>query len=205
MAMNMDRIGQKAERPVRPVQEPQVASPSSSPPLRPDADARVPAGMNPMVGVKLWENPCRLSFRTNFIAHHFNQPIYEWIGRRYRLSMPEHVVLYALGLREGITAEDVAASSSKPKNTLSRAVNGLLDRKLIRRIQDPRDRRRMRLHLTGRGRKVLKQTVPEFCRREDQMFGILDPQDRETLNYLMTKIILNQSAWPTRLTQGDET
>src|SRR4030095_11900323 len=76
-----------------------------------------------MVATKLWQNPCRLSFRANFIAHHFNQPLYDWIQRRYRLTAPEHVVLYALGLKEGITADDIAASSSRPENTLSRAVN----------------------------------------------------------------------------------
>ncbi len=35
-------------------------------------------------------------------------------------------MLYALGLKEGITADEIAASSARPKNTLSRAVNALL-------------------------------------------------------------------------------
>ena len=47
--------------------------------------------LNPMIDIKLWQNPCWLSFRTNFIAHHFNQPLYDWIQRRYRLTPPEHV------------------------------------------------------------------------------------------------------------------
>ena len=71
--------------------------------------------LNPMIDTKLWQNPCWLSFRTNFIAHHFNQPLYDWIQRRYRLTPPEHVVLYALGLKEGITADDIAASSVAPE------------------------------------------------------------------------------------------
>ena len=42
--------------------------------------------LNPMIDTKLWQNPCWLSFRANFIAHHFNQPLYDWIQRRYRLT-----------------------------------------------------------------------------------------------------------------------
>lgn len=159
----------------------------------------VPEGMNPMVGVKLWHNPCRLSFRVNFIAHHFNQPIYDWIARAYGLTGPEHVVLYAIGLREGITAEDVAASSARPRNTLSRAVNRLLRRKLIVRVQDTGDRRRRLLYLTTGGQRVLDETVPALVAREEALLEALSVEERETLNYLMTKIILNQASWPTRI------
>jgi DNA-binding MarR family transcriptional regulator len=113
--------------------------------------------------------------------------------------MPEHVVLYALGLREGITADDVAASSSRPKNTLSRAINSLLSKKLISRMFDEADRRRRLLYLTAPGRKVLQETVPMLVAREDMLFGNLNAQERETLNYLLTKVILNQAEWPTQV------
>lgn len=156
----------------------------------------MPPGMNPMVGVKLWLNPCRSLFRVNFIAHHCNQPVYEWIARNFQLTAPEHVVLFAIGLRDGITAEDVAASSARPRNTLSRAVNRLLDRKLIFRILDAADRRRRLLYLTGAGRRILDATVPQLAAREELIFASLSAQERETFNYLMTKVILDQSAWP---------
>lgn len=162
----------------------------------------LPTGMNPMVGVKLWRNPCRSLFRVNFIAHHCNQPVYEWIARTYGLTAPEHVVLFAIGLRDGITAEDVAASSSRPRNTLSRAVNRLLERKLIFRIHDSADRRRRLLYLTPSGRRILDGTVPQLAAREELIFSILSAQERETFNYLMTKVILNQSAWPTTIEAG---
>ena len=87
-----------------------------------------------MIDTKLWHNPCWLSFRTNFIAHHFNQPLYDWIQRRY----PAHAAracraLCARAEARAITADDIAASSSRPKNTLSRAVNSLLRKKLVLR------------------------------------------------------------------------
>jgi DNA-binding MarR family transcriptional regulator len=152
--------------------------------------------LNAMVGTKLWQNPCQLSFRANFIAHHFNQPLYDWIQRRYRLTAPEHVVLYALGLKEGITADDIAASSSRPKNTLSRAVNSLLRKKLVLRKQDQADRRRLSLYLTRSGRRIFNETVPQFVAREQAMAAALTPAEQHVLNELLTRIILNKSQWP---------
>jgi MarR family transcriptional regulator, temperature-dependent positive regulator of motility len=153
-------------------------------------------GLHPMIGTKLWQNPCWLSFRANFIAHHFNQPLYDWITRRYRLTAPEHVVLYALGLKEGITAEDIAASSARPKNTLSRAVNSLLRKKLVLRRQDQADRRRLSLYLTRAGRRICDETVQLFVAREQAMAAALTPAEQQQLERLLTKIILNKSRWP---------
>ncbi len=155
------------------------------------------SGLHPMIGTKLWQNPCWLSFRTNFIAHHFNQPLYDWITRRYKLTAPEHVVLYALGLKEGITADDIAASSARPKNTLSRAVNSLLRKKLVLRKQDQADRRRLSLYLTRSGRRIFEDTVPRLVAREQAMMaGVLTPSEQQALNRLLTKIILSKSQWP---------
>ncbi|OJY36134.1 MAG: hypothetical protein BGP06_04180 [Rhizobiales bacterium 65-9] len=152
-----------------------------------------------MVATKLWDNPCWLSFRVNYIAHHFNHPIYQMIWRDHRLTAPEHVVLYALGLREGVAAEDIAAASSKPKNTLSRAVNSLLRKKLIRREQSADDRRRYHLFLSAAGRAVIEESVPHLVAREKMMASVLSLQEQATLSRLMTKIILNADQWPAEI------
>jgi DNA-binding MarR family transcriptional regulator len=107
------------------------------------------------------------------------------------------VVLYALGLKEGITADDIAASSSRPKNTLSRAVNSLLRKKLVLRKQDQADRRRLSLYLTRSGRRIFEDTVPRLVAREQAMMaGVLTPSEQQALNRLLTKIILSKSQWP---------
>ena len=162
--------------------------------IAPSQDA---ADLHPMVGVKLWHNPCWLSFRANYIAHHFNQPLYAWIGQRYKMTAPEHVVLYAVGLKDGITADDIAESSSRPKNTLSRAVNSLIARKLLFRTQDRADRRRLGLHLTRPGRRIVEETVPTFVAHEQAMASALTPAEQHTLNRLLTKIIQGKANWPT--------
>jgi DNA-binding MarR family transcriptional regulator len=151
--------------------------------------------------LKLWDNPCRLSFRANFIAHHFNQPVYDSIWRGYRLSAPEHIVLYALGLRDGITADDVAASSARPKATLSRAVNALVGRRLITRVQDSADRRRLFLFLTRQGQRIVERTVPLLVAQEQAMLAGLTALEQRQLDQLLTKLVLGQSGWPASIEQ----
>ncbi len=164
--------------------------------MRRDAAADAP---HPMIGIKLWKNPCRLSFRVNFIAHHFNQPLYDWIWREFRLTMPEHIVLYALGLKDGITADDIAASTARPKNTLSRGVNALLRKNLIDRREDLKDRRRLILTLTARGRRIVARTVPAFVAHENGMASALTAGERRTLELLLEKIIVDKPNWPTQI------
>jgi len=165
----------------------------------------IPADLHPMIAAKLWANPCWLSFRANFIAHHYNQPLYEWIARKFKLTASEHVVLYAVGLKEGITADDVAASSARPKNTLSRAVNALVSKRLLTRVEDAADRRRKHLYLTRQGRKVVSETVPAFVEHEQAMLAALSTEESRALHQILTKIVLSQKAWPTRINQEGKT
>ncbi len=170
--------------------------PSAVPRLRRRLPVDVPADLHAMVSTKLWANPCWLSFRVNFLAHHFNAPIYEFIWRRFGLKMPEYMVLYAVALKDGITAEDVVASSAHPKNTLSRAVNALIRKKLLLRRVDPSDGRRRPLYLTRAGRALVDKTMPLLVAQEQDMVAVLSDTEQSQLDHLLTKIILGQAKWP---------
>ena len=163
------------------------------------AGANAGDGLHPMLAAKLWANPCWLSFRANFVAHHFNQPVYDWIWREFRLTPPEHIVLYALSLKDGITADDIVASTARPKNTLSRGVNALLRKKLIVRKPDAKDRRRLFLNLTAHGRRIVAASVPMLVAHERAMARILSPSERKILSALFDKMVVDKGNWPTQI------
>ncbi len=175
------------------------AKPKNAKPKAAEARTGARAALHPMLAAKLWDNPCWLSFRANFVAHHFNQPVYDWIWREFRLTPPEHIVLYALGLKDGITADDIVASTARPKNTLSRGVNALLRKKLILRRPDAKDRRRLFLNLTARGRKIVDATVPALVAHEQAMAQALSPAERRLLSALFDKIVADKANWPTQI------
>jgi MarR family transcriptional regulator, temperature-dependent positive regulator of motility len=160
--------------------------------------------LHPMVAVKLWENPCWFAFRLNFLGLQFNVPVYGWIEQRYGLVRPQYAVLYALGLRDGIAAKDVCASTGFPKNTISRAIQELLRRKLIRRVADPRDRRSFVLRLAAEGRRIVDETVPSLVAREKRMLAGLNREEQRILASLLGRMVVQSRNWPTHL-QGEST
>jgi DNA-binding MarR family transcriptional regulator len=159
--------------------------------------------LNPLTAVKLWDNPCWLSFRINYLALNFNLPIYGWIEAQSGLKRPEFVVLYSLKLKDGVAARDVCQSSGFPKNTISRAIQILLKRQLIRRAADASDRRSFVLRLTDTGRRLAEEAMPAMLERERLMLGALTPAERHMLFELLGKMVIDSPNWPVQMGAAD--
>lgn len=139
---------------------------------------------------RLWRNPCGFSARFNYLSLRYNTPLYGWVEERFGLSRAEFVVIYSLGIMDGLTASEIATSTAFPKNTLSRAVNRIAKLGLIRRIAGETDRRQQNLSLTPKGRAVLAEAMPRFCGLEAEMLAPLSLVEQETLSALMAKVVL---------------
>ncbi|CAN7555733.1 MarR family winged helix-turn-helix transcriptional regulator [Bosea sp. LjRoot90] len=155
--------------------------------------------LDPLIVTKLWDNPCWLSFRLNFIAFRFNDPVYRWIETRYGLVRPEFVALYAVGLRGGVAAKNIVSSSGLPKNTLSRAIQKLLQRRLLKRETDPDDLRSYVLALTPAGRAIFDETMPMMEGQQTAMLSALTEAEQKQLCELMDKMVIASSTWPADL------
>lgn len=155
--------------------------------------------LDPLTVTKLWDNPCWLSFRLNFIAFRFNDPVYRWIETRYGLVRPEFVALYAVGLKEGVAAKNIVASAGLPKNTLSRAIQKLLTRRLLKRETDKDDLRSYVLRLTPAGRAIFDETMPMMVDQQSAMLSALSESEQRTLCELMDKLVIASPTWPTDL------
>lgn len=149
-----------------------------------------------IMSVKLWSNPCWFSFRVNYIALHFNNPVYGMIEARHGLLRPDFVALYSLNLKDRTTASEIAAGSGFPKNTLSRSIQKLLKMKLIRREADPHDLRSFVLCLSEEGRAIVSHAMADMVKRERQMLAALSPAERLTLSELLGKVVLDSPNWP---------
>ncbi len=75
----------------------------------------------------------------------------------------------------------------------SQSATTLVDRmcavELVERVRDPGDRRVVLVQLTRNGDElyeILKATAPAFA---DEMFGVLSPEDRASLNDLLHKFV----------------
>lgn len=149
---------------------------------------------------KLWSNPCWLSFRINYLALHYNNPIYGLIGADHDLLRPEFVVLYSLFLRDRTTLSEVVAGSGFPKNTLSRAIKKLTRLKLVRREGDLEDLRRVVLCLTDEGRAIVVAKMAPMIERERLMLETLSPAERMMLSDILSKLVIASRDWPEMIT-----
>jgi DNA-binding MarR family transcriptional regulator len=140
---------------------------------------------------RLWRNPCGFAARFNYLGLRYNTPLYGWVEARFGLSRAEFVVLYSLGLVDGVTASEIAASTAFPKNTLSRAVNRIAKLGLITRSEGQTDRRQQNLALAPAGQTILDEAMPRFVSMEEQMLSSLSLVERETLSTLMAKVVLS--------------
>jgi DNA-binding MarR family transcriptional regulator len=149
-----------------------------------------------LVSVKLWQNPCWLSFRFNFLALQFNEPVYRLIEKEHGLARPEFVVLYSLGLSDGLTASAISSSSGFPKNTVSRAIQKLIDKAIIRREIDQADLRSFVLYITDEGRRIVDAAMQSMVERENVMISALTPAERLMLSELLAKVVVDSPNWP---------
>jgi MarR family transcriptional regulator, temperature-dependent positive regulator of motility len=167
-----------------------LRAPASDETLSSAADMLARQRLDAFTHARLWKNPCGFAARFNYLALRYNQPLYSWVLERFDLSRPAFVVIYSLGLQDGVTAGEIASSSAFPKNTLSRAVNLLVDRGYVTRSTDSMDRRQQCLSLTSKGRAVLDEAMPRFVALEEEMLAPLSLMERETLSNLLAKVVL---------------
>lgn len=139
---------------------------------------------------RLWRNPCGFAARFNYLGLRYNTPLYGWVEERFGLSRAEFVILYSLGLMDGVTASEIAASTAFPKNTLSRAVNRIARLGLIQRSAGATDRRQQNLALAPAGRAILDEAMPRFVALEAEMLAPLSLVEQETLSALMARVVL---------------
>ena len=147
--------------------------------------------LDALTHARLWRNPCGFAARFNYLSLRYNTPLYGWVEEHFDLTRAEFVILYSLGLFEGVTASEIAASTAFPKNTLSRAVNRIEKLGLIARSEAESDRPQQNLTLTPAGQAILDEAVPRFMALEEEMLSPLSLVERETLSVLMAKVVLS--------------
>jgi MarR family transcriptional regulator, temperature-dependent positive regulator of motility len=141
-------------------------------------------------------NPTGIAWRLNFLANFYIGPLYKEIEERHGLSRPEYIVLFCLYQVPGLLARDIVRLCGRPKNSISRAVNANLARKLITEAPEA-GRRGIPLRLTADGDALVRQIVPLFVAREATMLATLSDSERTLLDQLLRKLALRRDGWDT--------
>jgi len=118
-------------------------------------------------------------FRLNRLAVAVSENLAEIYRETFGLDVPEWRVLVTVCSGNGCTAQHVVASTRMHKTRVSRAVAGLIHRRLIERTASPTDARQLPLHATSAGEQLYQRLVPLALAREREILSCLDPAQRQ--------------------------
>jgi DNA-binding MarR family transcriptional regulator len=113
----------------------------------------------------------------------------------YGLSVSQAYALSALARRGPLAMGALAADLGLSVSTLTRTVDALVARSLVRRIPDPEDRRVLRVELTPRGRKLWGQLEAELLAIDADVLRSLSPREREAVIRAMKLLAAATDAW----------
>ena len=162
-----------------------------------EAPAREPGVPGSLRERMLWRNAVTTAWRLNYIANFYAVPFYLALEKRVGISRPEYVILFCAAQHPGVTAQEIVASTGRPKNSISVAVSKLERKRLVTRRSSELDSRRMELHVTGAGLAVFEKIVPLLVERERRMVEVLSAQERRQFDALLMKIGQKVPDWAT--------
>ncbi len=136
----------------------------------------------------LADNAIGEAWRICYLANLFVFPLYAQFEKEHDILRPEFVVLFCLSYHQPLIAQNVVDMSGLPKNTISRGVNRLLARGLIRRSDDAGDRRKGRLSLTAKGRDLFDLLMPQMIERRARLLHGLDAAEIQQIGKLLLKM-----------------
>ena len=86
------------------------------------------------------------------------------------------------------TNRELAEQAGISAPTATRMVDGLLQRELVTRIDDPGDRRAVVISLTREGRAALAKKTREYDARRRRLAAALDPDEQELATDLLRRL-----------------
>ena len=128
--------------------------------------------------------PYQLSITSNAVS--------DLIARAYRgrfaLKIPEWRLMAVLGEVESATQRELVAATAMDKVTVNRASKALEERGLIGRAPNAADGRSHHLALTGTGRELYDQIVPQALAIEADLEKILGSGEAKALEAMLAQL-----------------
>jgi MarR family 2-MHQ and catechol resistance regulon transcriptional repressor len=104
------------------------------------------------------------------------------------LQISEFTILEVLLHKGPLPVNTIGEKVLLTSGSMTAAVNRLVKKGFVRRIQDPADGRCYYVHLTKSGRKVIKSAFRKHERSLEKIAEVLTPEERGELVRLLKKI-----------------
>ncbi|EMM5417129.1 MarR family winged helix-turn-helix transcriptional regulator [Citrobacter amalonaticus] len=105
------------------------------------------------------------------------------------LTKPQYAVMRAIAERPGIEQVNLMEAAVSTKATLAEMLSRMETRGLVRRENDPLDKRRRFVYLTPDGEALLKISMPLGNQVDEEFLGRLNDEERAQFALLIKKMM----------------
>ena len=136
-----------------------------------------------------------LGYWLRFVSNHVSQAF----ARRLVASgvtVAEWVMLREMFDVAELAPSELAERTGLTRGAVSKLVERLVEKKLMRRDAADDDGRSQRVALTGAGRRIVPKLAAMADENDEEFFSALSKAEREALRALMKKLV--QAEWPAR-------
>ncbi len=114
---------------------------------------------------------------------------------KYGISTVEFRCLRILTEKKQLTVNQLAHEMSITSSRVTRIIDGLVAKKLVRRVIDKGDRRVLNLSLTPKGEKLAQKCIEEHIRIHDEIIGNIPAEYHQSMIELLEKLNQAVEAW----------
>lgn len=129
-----------------------------------------------------------LSYLLAAASHRMSTEFHAVIRAR-GLRVPEWRVLACLASRDGLMVSELARMTLYDQPRLTKTLNQMEAGGLVARRDDPGDRRRVMIHLTGKGRAQVAPLLATAREHEERFTRKLSPRERASLKFLLKLLV----------------
>jgi len=104
------------------------------------------------------------------------------------LSFSQFGVLEALYHLGPMSQSEIGQKILRSSGNITMAIDNLEKRQLVRRERNPADRRYLIIHLTEKGKKLIRKIFPSHAAEITQKFDVLTVAEQQTLGRLCKKL-----------------
>lgn len=119
-----------------------------------------------------------LPYRLSVFSNNISSLLASLYTEKFGISIPEWRTVAVLGEEPGLTSTQIAKRVAMDKVAVTRAVQNLIEKRLVRRSSSQVDGRVSHLNLTKSGIKIYDEVVPMALAVEREVWGVLVPEEQ---------------------------
>ncbi|NLW24866.1 MAG: MarR family transcriptional regulator [Clostridia bacterium] len=108
--------------------------------------------------------------------------------RKHGTTPSQFNILWNLSIEESTPMSELSKQAACVNSNITSIISRMEEKGLVKRIQDKKDRRVVRVELTEKGKELYQKTVPEHYEFLKNALCCYTEEELETFNFLLNKL-----------------